>query len=189
MDQNTATLIIGLAGIVATLIASGLGLYFTARARSAPLREYLYTKQVDLVSQVLLTIGRIRIFIAMAIDPESPYQKQARDDLGKKVKILSELCDTAAALLPTELYAEVRQTERFVVDFVVNLDEGNGVSEFPAKLDSYAAKTVLVARACLGIDELSEESLALFASPRELAKLSKLKPEEIMREIRNSKKE
>lgn len=39
MDSSIATLIIGLAGIIGTLIASGLGLYFTARAESCSMQN------------------------------------------------------------------------------------------------------------------------------------------------------
>ncbi|MGO9147509.1 MAG: hypothetical protein ACLQDF_14185 [Desulfomonilia bacterium] len=53
MEEKTITLIIGLAGIASTLIAGGLGSYFTARARSSPLRETLFSKQLELMTKVI----------------------------------------------------------------------------------------------------------------------------------------
>ena len=53
MDANTVTLVVGLGGIVATLVSSSLGLYFTSKARSSTLREMLYSRQIDLIIQIM----------------------------------------------------------------------------------------------------------------------------------------
>ena len=178
------TLIMGIAGIVATLIASGLGLYFTARARSAPLRELLYAKQIKLLLDVLRAIGRIRVFVPLLLDEESPHKERAREDIRKVVKKFSQLTDAAAAVLPTELYAEISGIGQLVVDFLVDYDAGREREQFPDQLLGRASKTALLARTLLGTDELSEESLALFATSRSLEELSQIEPLALLRSVR-----
>ena len=58
MRTNTVTLVVGLAGIVATLCSSGMGLYYIARARRSPMRELLYARQIDVVVRILRTIAK-----------------------------------------------------------------------------------------------------------------------------------
>ena len=78
MDQKVVTLILGLAGIAGTLISIGLGLYFTAKARSAPLREALFKKQLDLISRIMHKQGRIRVFVTIMGGEDDIFKDKAR---------------------------------------------------------------------------------------------------------------
>jgi len=91
MDQKVVTLIVGLAGITATLISSGLGLYFMARARSAPLREALFKKQSELISQIIHKQERIRLFAIIMVEGEDTFKDRARNDIGECVQEFSEM--------------------------------------------------------------------------------------------------
>ena len=42
-----ATVRISIAGLVATVTASGIGFYFSQKSQRSPLRQELYKKQVD----------------------------------------------------------------------------------------------------------------------------------------------
>jgi hypothetical protein len=172
MDQNTVTLVIGLAGIIATLLSSGLGLYYVALARRSPMRDLLYAKQLDLIVKILNTAGRIRVFTTILLGQDVQFKIEAREDLRIALKRLSRLSDDAAALLPTELFAEVRRLTDLAVDIAVKIDASHPaqLSEFDAQM----AKTALMARALLGVDELSDESIALFAKRNSLERLSKI---------------
>ncbi len=172
MDANTGTLIIGLAGIAATSLSSGLGLYFVARARRSPMRELLYSRQLGLVVPLLRTVGRIRVLTTILVSEDGQFKEEARSDVGLAVQRLSELSDSAAALLPTQLFAEVRRLSALAVDVLVNVDAGRNAASVAAQLDAQAAKTALMARALLGVDELSDESMALFAEGESLQRLS-----------------
>ncbi len=79
----------------------------------------------------------------LASDPECSYKERARNALREAIRQLSGLTDTAAAILPTEIYVEVRQTEQLVVDIVINIDEGKDVKNYIKKLNNQTAKTAL----------------------------------------------
>ena len=178
MDSNTVTLIIGLAGIIGTVIASCLGLYFTAKARTAPLRELLYAKQIELITQIVHKQARFRVYATILSGDDSRFKDIARDDIGNCNMEYSELTEKAAALLPTELWVEIKRLSRLMTELIVNYDknailDNNSLS----KLAGMDTKVALVSRVVLGVDELTEESLKLFSSTKDFEKVAKIKSE------------
>lgn len=171
MNEHIATLVVGLAGIAATLVSSGLGLCFVARSRRSPMRELLYARQLSLIVRILRTSGRIRVFTTILIGSDNQFKEQARDDIGEAVKRLSQLSDDAAALLPTELFGEVRQLSSLAVEVLTKIDQSEHVPASP--LNAQMAKTALMARALLGVDELSDESIDLFGKRGDLERIAK----------------
>lgn len=176
MDDKLLALILGLAGLMATLITSGIGFYFTAKARTAPFRELLYSKQIELALEVVRAFGRAKLYAAILSDPDSPHHDRALEDLRDKVVELSRLTDSAAAILPTELYIEVQRLSSVVSDFLGACEDGTDLTPFAALFAGHGAKTALLARTYLGVDELSEQSAALFAGKDSLEKVSRLDP-------------
>ena len=69
MEPSTVTLIIGLAGIVSTLSVSGLGLYYTAKSRAAPLRQALFSKQIEIVMEIANLQSREALIYSSAAVP------------------------------------------------------------------------------------------------------------------------
>jgi hypothetical protein len=179
MAEGTQTLLVGVAGITATLIASGLGLYFTANARTAPLRHLLYEKQLNLVTTLMELVGKMRNYSTILGDPSSEFVDRARQDLGDAVPRLSTLVDTSAAILPTEVFAEVANLRASITSFLHDFDKGEIDSTFSDRLGVQAAKMALVARASLGIDELSSESIKLFGSTAVFQRLSAVTEDDI----------
>ena len=188
MTQQTITLIVGLAGITATLISSSLGLYFTANARTNPLRQTLYTKQLELIINLLQKQGRFKVFATMLLDDESPYAEQAREDIGACVMDYSKLTEEATAILSTELWIEMRRISDWMTDFLVSYDANQPLSG----LKDYIimdTKAALIARALLGVDELSQESISLFSSQKSFEKLSKISASDLERFLPKDNKE
>ncbi len=145
MNPTTQTFILGITGIVATLISSGLGLYFTARSRTAPLRNHLYSKQIDLIVEVFRAIGRIRIYMTIIVAPEvDEHQAQALNDLRGKVSELSQLVDSATALFPTDLYVEINQLSSVVADFLVNFNTEHDTTGFLEDIVGRTTKMALL---------------------------------------------
>lgn len=180
MDSNTVTLIVALAGIAATLISSSLGFYFTARARSAPLRKLLYSKQIELITQIIHRQGRFRVFATLLVGDDPTFKDRARDDIGGCVKDYSELKEKASAILPTDLWVEISQLSSYMTELAVNFDENGKLDEKDmVKLSAMDAKVALVSRALLGVDELSDESLKLFSSMKNFERLAKIELEEL----------
>lgn len=178
MEANTVTLIVGLSGIGATLIAGGLGIYFTAKARSSALREALFNKQLDLISRIMLKQGRFRVFATILAMEDDTYKDQARDDIGDCTKDFSEIQEEGAAILPTELWVEVKKLNDQMTKILVDYDEGRGISEDSFEtLVAMMAKIGLLARAVIGADELTEESLGLFSSKKDYENLANMEIE------------
>ncbi len=179
MDSSTVTLIVALAGIASTLVSSSLGLYFTARARSAPLRKLLYSKQIELITQIIHKEGRFRVYATILAGDDPTFKEPARHDIGNCMKNHSELTEKAAAILSTDLWVEIKQLNSFMTELLVNYDENEKLNEeHLIKLSSMDAKVALVSRAALGIDELTEESLKLFSNVKDFERLAKIESEE-----------
>jgi hypothetical protein len=191
MNADTQTIILGIAGLVATLISSGLGLFFTSRARADPLREQLYIKQVEITSRAARLFGRMCTYTTILQDPEtSDFKEQAWDDLREAVEELGEVSHSSAVLLPTDIYAGVKRLEGLVLDFLVAHATGEDTGNFSETLASHSGKVLLLARAYLGVDELSVESASLFTNRRRLRAFAETKPErlaEIARQRKSSR--
>ena len=174
MTDSTQILIVGIAGMAATLIASALGLYFIARARTAPLRHLLYAKQLELFTDTMELIGKARNYLVILAEPSSEFSETARQDLSEAVPELSRLTNTAAAILPTDVYVEMSRLLSSVTDFAVGCDEGQVDETFPTTFGAQSAKVALLGRSSLGIDELSDESLKLFGNTEDMQRLANL---------------
>lgn len=181
MDQNVVTLFIGLAGIASTLIASGLGIYFTAKARSAPLRELLYSRQVELISKIIHKQARYRVYATVLSDAETAaFHKRARNDIGNCVKEYSELTEQAAAMLPTDLWIEISRLSNAMTAQLVNYDKTSKIDpDEMVQIVAMETKVALLSRAVLGVDELTDESLRLFSSSKGFENLAKIELSEL----------
>ena len=186
MDANTVTLVVGLGGIIATLISSVLGLYFISKARSSPLREMLYSKQFDLIVSIISKLGKIRIFTTILAGEDSTFKDCARDDLGECAKTMSEFTEEGAAILPTVLWVEFKKLSNHVAAILVEYDKNESIdSEQIVKLSAMGTKVALVARSVLGVDELTEESIKIFSSKKAFERLANIETssfEEMARE-------
>jgi len=175
MTGQTATLIVGLAGIIATLIASGFGLYFIAKARSAPLREALFNKQIDLICKIVHKQSRFRVYATILTGDNFMHKQMAVEDIAKCYREFSELEEEAAAVLPTELWVEVKRLSGDMSNILEVYDENEALEK--ALLTSLIARMVkiaLVSRVVLGVDELTGESLSLFSAAEDYERISNM---------------
>ncbi len=188
MDQNVVTLIIGLAGISSTLISSGLGIYYTARAGSAPLRELLYSKQVELISKIIHKQARYRVYATVLSGSETAvFHERARADIRECVKEYSELTEQAAAILPTDLWVEINRLSTSMTDLTVDYDATSKIDKDKLiEIVAIDAKVALLSRAVLGVDELTDESLRLFSKRKEFESLTNLELKELEERARQS---
>ncbi|MFA5984230.1 MAG: hypothetical protein WC782_09450 [Methylococcaceae bacterium] len=76
MEQSTITLVVGLAGISSTLIVSGMGLYYTAKSRPAALRQALFSKQREMVVEIVHLQSRIRLFATHFLSKKARISKK-----------------------------------------------------------------------------------------------------------------
>ena len=173
MEQSTVTLVVGLAGIASTLIVSGMGLYYTARSRAAPLRQSLFSKQIEMAVEIVHLQSRIRVFATILSSEESTNLEDARRDIGGHYRKFAEAQEKAAVLLPVELWVEVKGLSDEMSDTIREFDSQGIIEQGRIKtLIARMTKVALLARVVIGADELTEQSINLFSSQKEYARVA-----------------
>lgn len=175
MDQKVVTLIISIVAILATLTSSLIGHYFTAKARTSSFKQLLYGKQVDLLIKIMQNQGRFKIFASLLIPSEIDHREKAREDARTILIEYSSLSEEAAAIIPSELWGTIRECLRSMSDLIDQFDRG----ELNSKDDilsftAISVKTTLMIRSFIGADKLSYESVALFATKKDLQRITKM---------------
>jgi hypothetical protein len=187
MDERTVTLTVALAGIASTLIVGGVGLYFTAKSRSARYREALFERQLEIAVQIVYLQSRIRVFATILAGEDATYKSQARDDIRDYFRQFSETEQKAAVLLPVELWVEAKNLSDEISEAIGEYDSKETIT--PARMTSLVArmtKVALLSRVVLGVDELTEQSLALFSSQKAYTRVASLEVshfEEVHRQV------
>jgi hypothetical protein len=175
MEQQTITLILGLAGIFATLISASLGFFFTAKARSAPLRELLYVKQIELIYKIMPELKKIIVYFAILSGTDETVKEKTEKTLLEHCSIFSDLVDEGEVVLPTKLC---------IMCSMVNSEVTRMLSEYEVKreivknkigrLTATSLQLIINARSMFGVDPLSEESLSLFSSSKDIEEIEKI---------------
>jgi len=145
------------------------------------LRELLYSKQVELISKIIHKQARYRVYATVLSDAATAaFHERALEDIGECVKEYSELTEQAAAILPTDLWIEIKRLSTAMTDLTVDYDEVSKIDEDKLiAIMAIDAKVALLSRAVLGVDELSDESLKLFSSPKSVDRLASLELEDL----------
>jgi hypothetical protein len=176
ISEAVTNTIISVAGIAGTVIVGSIGLYFTARSRTSPNRQVLYTKQVELALKIFRTSGTA-INLMVLLLPKSKHQDQARGDLSTLVVEFTQLSYEAAILFPVELYTAFKRVSESVMNVRIEYDEGRDITASLNDLQAADTRWALMARSLIGADELSIESLRLHSKKNELNELGSLETE------------
>lgn len=174
MDVKFITMIVGLTGILATLISSSIGHYFTAKARASGFRQVLYNKQLDLIVDFFHIHGRFKIFAVLFI--EEHHLEDAEPDMRRCVKSHSELLETASAILPVEQYVILKQLGEMMTNFLIKFDEDEElIQDDLIEFTALELKFALLSRSLLGVDELTTENVGLISTKKSYKRLIHLK--------------
>lgn len=158
------TFALGLAGLVSTLIASLLGLYYTHKARSATYREFLYTKQIEFIVECF---DRVNVLQSLAViietTTEEPDRQQIWEELQGEIVRFASIANKAAAILPTELFSALSGFSSACTEFLLKAAKEKELTEAVHTIQGQNMRFGLLAREFMGIDALSEESMKLFS--------------------------
>lgn len=182
MEADITALVLGIGGLVATGMIGALGLYFTAKARSAPLREALYARQLTVIVDLLQLIENARLYVAIGLGEDTDYRQRAHSDLVGCMPELNRYRSLASALLPVEIFVEVSRVSDVLSAFIETLERESPDPTLQEQLAEHCMRLALLSRQLLGIDELSEVSIKLFADKKALERLSTV----TIREIREA---
>lgn len=163
------SLIIAIVGLATTATLGVLGLYYTAKARSASLRQSLFHEQLQLALRAAQLVGRSRLPISiLSSDDASTYREQAVRDLHTRMHELSVVVDDSSLLLPTDVYIELSKYSDSVSKFADAYESGADLPPVFEAINVQASKTILLMKAYLGVDELSDQNAALFSNTKTL---------------------
>nr|WP_321329360.1 hypothetical protein [Alcaligenes faecalis] len=180
MSESETTLVVGLAGILATLIVSGLGLYYTAKARSSSLRDALFDRQLELAISIAYFQSRARVFLTILAGDDNTFKEQARSDLAQHFKDFCESEEKSSVILPVELWIEVKGLSSAISCLIQEFDESEQIDKKQFRLCiARMTKVALLSRATLGVDELTEQSLSLFSSQKDYSRLATIEIEHL----------
>ncbi len=177
MDQKTVTLIISIVAILATLISSLIGHYFTAKARTSSFKQLLYGKQVDLLIKIIQKQGRYKVFATLLLPGAEEYAERAHVEISENLKEYSILTEEAAAIMPTNLWIAIRDCSSVMGDFLEKYNKGRLTTSDDDMLAFIAidTKVALMSRSFIGADKLSGESVKLFATKNDLKRVTEMK--------------
>jgi hypothetical protein len=184
ITEAVTNTIISVAGILGTVVMGSIGLHFTARSRTSPNRQVLYTKQIELTLKIFRASG-VAVNLTIMLSPESEHHDYAREELRAHVAELSQLSYEAAILFPVEAYVAFKKVPEALVDVVTEYDEGRDTTASFEALQVADTRWALMARSLIGADELSIESLQLHSKKNALDKLSNVDAEkQILQAVR-----
>ena len=92
------------------------------------------------------------------------------------------MIDEGAAILPTELWIEIKRLNDHMVNLLVSYDESTRLDPNSlTTLSAMATKVALISRTVIGVDELTGESLGLFSNKKHYEALTKIEVEHFER--------
>ncbi|MCO7594242.1 MULTISPECIES: hypothetical protein [Pseudomonas] len=172
MSDSMVTLVVGLAGILSTLLVSALGLYYTAKGRVAPLRDALFSRQLDMAMQVSHLLSRIRLDVIILSAEDERHHHEARTSLGGYFKDFAELEERSAVILPLELWLELQGQSQIICELIQEYEEqGVIASSSVRRYEAGMAKVALLCRTITGVDQLSEHAISLFSSRKDYKRI------------------
>jgi hypothetical protein len=159
---------IALAGLAATVISSAIGFYYTHRARTASYREHLYLRQVETIELVLDRASDLYLLMGdlTGDQPDLIAHDKVWHKAAAAFNDLAALSSRATASLPSNLLNHYNRLNALGTKLLVDLAKEylpmSVLGEYEAALQAFAN----ISRELLGVDPLSDESRALFASQR-----------------------
>jgi len=173
MDQNTQTLLISLLGILATLCVSVVGFYFTVRARADAMRALVYGKQLDVLIKISECISQAETLVSVLSTDPGAFIAEAADELRSVSSDLRKVDHIAAVLLPASLFAEFTETAQAIVALAVSAHGDQGISKECSTAIGCTCRFTKLARAHLGVDSLSKETLKVLGTRKSFGDLLK----------------
>lgn len=161
------SVLIGIAGLIATVAVSAIGFYYTHKAQRSPLREQLYARQMEILISFTVVTTRIQqvadaLGNASALSPEEI--KQAQDLWDDLTGDLLEVTQKAGVVMPADLYSAITAYRACTEEFKQSLVREGGSGEAYFGLMGAATHVFMMGREMVGADSLSVESLNLHSA-------------------------
>lgn len=158
-----STVLISLAGLASTVIASGIGFYFTHKSQRTPLRQELYKQQIDCLSAFVVQATRMQQLAASFTSGTSTFESGSVEDIAWETlnaEIL-EITQRGGLVLPAAAYSTLTAYRAAQRDFEDALLEKTDLRLRLEAMQGAFGQVFMVGREVVGADHLSAESIRL----------------------------
>jgi hypothetical protein len=166
---------IALAGLLSTSIVSIVGFYFTNRARTQNYRSYLYQKQLDLIVEVVDLMQLLELDLDLVISSKSDESRA--DYLSIFNEHFLEFWEKqriSATLFSIDLYEQINKINTLAQEIVIKINDGEGSKDDLNMLKANNLQFALLAREFMGVEELTDQTIKLFSSKKEITRLTSI---------------
>lgn len=163
MDNGT---LLGIAGLAATVMISIAGFYFTYRARTDAMRERVYGQQLGLLLKAADVFAEARTLATVLSAVPREYAAEAIHELKRVPGKAASLDHEAALILPASLVEEFTKTARAITELAAAAEFGQDVTSKAAPVLQRVDRFAELARAHLGVDRLSDETVRLLGTQK-----------------------
>lgn len=158
------TALVSLAGLASTVAASAIGFFFTYKAQRTPLRQELFKRQIDCLSDFVLHATRMQQLASSFAAGTDTFESgndadMAWEELNAQVL---EVTQRAGLVLPAAAYSTLTAYRAAQRDFEDALMAKKELSSPLQAMKGAFGHVFMVGRELTGADHLSAESIRLF---------------------------
>ena len=160
------TVWISVAGLASTVAASAIGFYFSQKSQRSPLRQELYKKQVEYLTEFVVQATRLQMLAASYKVGSHTFEEgseveQAWETLAEGLR---DITQRAGVVMPAAAYSTMtayRAAQNDFEDALIAKKELQGPLQ---ALAGALGHVFMVGREVLGADNLSAESIRLHST-------------------------
>ena len=178
--MDNTSFYLAIAGLASTIIASGIGFYYTHKARTEDYRSFLYQKQFDLIIGIMEQLQMMELDLDLALTDEVSSGKSEYIDLFNRHYLeLAEMQHKGSIIFPVELYGKVNGAFKKAQDIVIKLSRENIANGDLVEFRATNLEVGLIAREFMGVDKLSTQSTKIFSTHKEVSKLDEMSSDDM----------
>lgn len=160
------TIWISIAGLAATVTASAIGFYFSQKSQRSPLRQELYKKQVEYLTEFVAQATRLQMLAAYYTAGHIAFEEGSEAEKAWEViaEQLRDITQKAGLVLPAAAYSTMtgyRISQHAFEDALLANDDLHQPLQM---LTGALGQVFMVGREVLGADNLSAESIRLHST-------------------------
>lgn len=161
-----ATVWISIAGLTATVATGAIGFYFSQKSQRVPLRQELYKKQIECLTEFVVHATHLQMLAAAykagsLIFQEGSEEEQAWEILAEKLR---DITQRGGLVLPAAAYSTMTAYRAAQNDFEDALIAKENLNKPLQALMGALGHVFMVGREVLGADNLSAESIRLHSA-------------------------
>lgn len=161
-----ATVWISVAGLTATVATSAIGFYFSQKSQRSPLRQELYKKQIECLTEFVVNATNLQMMAASYRAGTSTFQEGSDEEQAWEIlaERLRDITQRAGLVLPAAAYSTMTAYRAAQHDFEDVLIAKGDLHQPLQVLMGALGHVFMVGREVLGADSLSAESVRLHSA-------------------------